>query len=96
MITLTQQGNTLAVAGRLDATVVKQLWPEVATLVPADTSCLDLRQLSYSDSAGVAFLLELWQRAHSRGQSITLMSPSSQLGKLIALYDLEAFFVEEA
>lgn len=96
MITLSLDGDTCAVAGRLDHGVVKALWSEADALVPRAATRLDLRQLSYSDSAGIAFLLELWQRAQKRGQTLTLVQPSPQLGKLIALYDLQAFFHEEA
>ncbi|MCH4295768.1 STAS domain-containing protein [Shewanella sp. 3B26] len=96
MISLTLNADRCEVSGRLDHGVVRDLWPRLDELIPAGATRLDLRQLSYSDSAGIAFLLELWQRAQNRGQKLQLVSPSAQLAKLIALYDLEAFFVEEA
>ncbi|WP_372870308.1 lipid asymmetry maintenance protein MlaB [Shewanella sp.] len=96
MISLSCNADCCELSGRLDHSVVCDLWPRLDSLIPAQATRLDLRQLSYSDSAGIAFLLELWQRARNRGQKLQLVSPSAQLGKLIALYDLEVFFEEEA
>ncbi|WP_299790808.1 lipid asymmetry maintenance protein MlaB [uncultured Shewanella sp.] len=91
-----EDGAVCRVSGRLSQTEVLQLWSERSTLLSKGVQVIDLSALSYSDSAGVAFLLELVSLARADNRKLVLSSPSTQLLKLIGLYDLELFFREEA
>lgn len=96
MVNFDAKGTYCFVSGRLTQEQVITLWPRRNALLTSDTQGLDLSALEYSDSAGVAFLLGLVQLAQQNQQTLALVAPSPQLKKLIALYDLEAFFTEEA
>ncbi|QSX29532.1 STAS domain-containing protein [Shewanella cyperi] len=95
MIEFICDGDSCRIRGRLDSAEVRRLSDQNGDLLAASTGCLDLSELEYSDSAGIAFLLELWQGAASRGQALTLVNPAPQISKLIALYDLDVFFNEK-
>ncbi|MCE9687077.1 STAS domain-containing protein [Shewanella sp. AS16] len=94
MVEFVQQGEQCLVKGRLTQTDVSHLWTQKDTLLGPQTSELELSALEYSDSAGIAFLISLSRQG--RTQHLRLMAPSPQLKKLIALYNLAAFFCEEA
>ncbi|QFU24485.1 STAS domain-containing protein [Shewanella eurypsychrophilus] len=89
-------GAICRITGSLSQQEVVKLWDERKRLVDKGAKVLDLSGLTYSDSAGIAFLLELISLAKKQGRVLTLSSASIQLSKLIALYDLELFFIEEA
>ncbi|MGL5360047.1 MAG: STAS domain-containing protein [Shewanella sp.] len=91
MIEFVQQGAICHLKGQLSQTQVISLWPQRHTLLSPSTTALSLTQLEYSDSAGVAFLLAL-VREHTG--PLRLCAPSTQLKKLIDLYDLQSFFSE--
>ncbi|RTR40640.1 STAS domain-containing protein [Shewanella canadensis] len=91
-----EDGVVCRVSGRLSQVEVVRLWRERDTLMSKNIQVIDLSALSYSDSAGVAFLLELLSLAKAENRKLVLTSPSTQLLKLIGLYDLELFFSEEA
>ena len=95
MASFETQASTCKVIGRLTQQEVIALWPRRAELLTASTQVLDLSELDYSDSAGVSFLLALVQIVERSGRSLQLYAPSSQLLKLIELYDLQAFFTQE-
>ncbi|QSX34111.1 STAS domain-containing protein [Shewanella avicenniae] len=85
------QGNTCRLRGRLSQQDVKQLWPERHSLVADNIQQLDLSELEYVDSAGMAFLMELLSQSNGM---LVLKAPSEQVKKLVSLYDLETFFTE--
>ncbi|MCK8046759.1 STAS domain-containing protein [Shewanella sp. 1CM18E] len=91
-----QQGNTCIVSGQLDQQAVRSLWNGRDSILATETSALQLSEIEYCDSAGVAFLLELVGIYAAKGVSLKLVSPSEQLKKFIILYDLNDFFIEEA
>lgn len=93
MIEFVQQGTVCHLKGRITQADVITLWPQRQQLLGESTQILSLSGLEYSDSAGMAFLLAL-VREHS--SQLELSSASPQLKKLIDLYDLHAFFTEEA
>ncbi|MEL4429897.1 STAS domain-containing protein [Shewanella mangrovisoli] len=93
MVEFVQQGKICHLKGRLSQEQVVALWPQRQSLLSQDTQMLSLTELEYSDSAGVAFLLAL---VRQHGTPLQLCSASDQLKKLIDLYDLQSFFIEEA
>lgn len=95
MPTFTQQGEVCHISGHLNQNDVIDLWPKKAALLAVNTQVLDLSQLAFSDSAGMAFIFELVSIAAKQGQKLTLKAPAEQVKKLIQLYDLKDFFVKE-
>lgn len=93
MIEFVQQGTVCHLKGRITQADVITLWPQRQQLLGESTQILSLSVLEYSDSAGMAFLLAL---VREHGSQLELSSASPQLKKLIDLYDLHAFFTEEA
>ncbi|AVI66475.1 STAS domain-containing protein [Shewanella sp. NKUCC05_KAH] len=93
MIEFVQQGTVCHLKGRITQADVITLWPQRQQLLNESTQILSLSGLEYSDSAGMAFLLALVREHRSQ---LVLSSASPQLKKLIDLYDLDAFFTEEA
>ncbi|AVT47049.1 STAS domain-containing protein [Shewanella baltica] len=93
MIEFVQQGTVCHLKGRITQADVITLWPQRQQLLGESTQILSLSGLEYSDSAGIAFLLAL---VREHGSQLELSSASPQLKKLIDLYDLHAFFTEEA
>lgn len=93
MIEFVQQGTVCHLKGRITQADVITLWPQRQQLLSESTQILSLSGLEYSDSAGMAFLLAL---VREHGSQLELSSASPQLKKLIDLYDLHAFFTEEA
>ncbi len=93
MIEFVQQGTVCHLKGRITQADVITLWPQRQQLLNESTQILSLSWLEYSDSAGMAFLLALVREHRSQ---LVLSSASPQLKKLIDLYDLDAFFTEEA
>ncbi|MDO6619367.1 lipid asymmetry maintenance protein MlaB [Shewanella sp. 6_MG-2023] len=98
MIEFSQQGDICRLKGQLTQVEVRELWPNQQQLFTDTTQVLDLSALEYVDSAGVALLLELICLGHCHGdntQPRSLANPSKHLKKLIELYDLESFFIEQ-
>lgn len=91
MIEFKQLGDSCQLVGRLSQDDVKQLWGQRTQLVAAGTRTLDLHGLEYSDSAGIAFLMELLSQHPAE---LHLSAPSTQVKRLIDLYDLQGFFTE--
>lgn len=96
MLTFNNEGSTCLVCGELSQQAVIAHWPEVEQLLTSDVSQLNLSGITYADTAGVALLLQLMAQQRQGGGSLTLSQAPLQLQKLIDLYDLQDFFVEEA
>ncbi|MEI6860318.1 MAG: STAS domain-containing protein [Shewanella sp.] len=96
MVEFTDEGAVCHISGRLSQKDVVRLWSSRKHLLSQEVKVIDLSALSYSDSAGIAFIIELIALAKRERREITLRSASSQLSKLIALYNLDPFFDEEA
>ncbi|MCL1066835.1 STAS domain-containing protein [Shewanella olleyana] len=97
MIEFLQKADICEIKGQLRQAEVIDLWPKRQQLFTDSTQVLDLSALEYADSAGVAFLLELiclGNCSKSNTQPRILVNPSEHLKRLIELYDLESFFLE--
>ncbi|MBV7316164.1 lipid asymmetry maintenance protein MlaB [Shewanella sp. NIFS-20-20] len=85
-------GDECVIRGRLTEKEVIELWPQRHQLIAEQALSLNLSELEYSDSAGVAFLIELWHLRSAQQRPLTWVAPSPQLSKLLSLYDLESQF----
>lgn len=95
MIELKADGPVCYMTGTLNQQDVESLWSNRASMLGPEINTLELSGLSYSDSAGIAFLLALWRQHRQTGKSLKLLAPSEQVARLIALYDLQACFDEQ-
>ncbi len=95
MLQFKEEGDRCHVSGELSQQAVIALWPKVDNLLSAQVRRLDLSAIVTSDSAGVALLLHLVAQQHRKGKGLELIHAPLQLQKLIDLYDLQDFFVEE-
>ncbi|QYK01012.1 STAS domain-containing protein [Shewanella psychrotolerans] len=96
MLEFRDEGSTCFVSGELSQAEVIRIWPMVDKLVAQQVECVDLSGINYSDTAGVAMLLHIVALQHKAGGALMLCRAPLQLQKLIDLYDLQDFFVEEA
>lgn len=96
MLSFNQEAGVCRVSGELSQAAVVQLWPKLDGLLSQTSERLDLSGIVYSDSAGVALLLHLVAQQKAQGKTLALCCPPEQLKKLIDLYDLQDFFIEEA
>jgi phospholipid transport system transporter-binding protein len=61
-----------------------------------DTIAVDCSQLSVSDSAAIALLLEMDRRAGQHGRSLRVSGLGEQLDSLVRLYGVEWLLPEES
>ena len=92
MANFQHQQSTCILTGRLSRQDVIELWQQQRTIFNNDIQRIELSQLDYVDSSGVAFLFHLTQTRIEHGQRLDLVNPSKQLQPLIALYNLQSFF----
>ena len=99
MAAITLQGDTLQVAGRLDADSVLTLhrsgcdWLSGA----APQQCrVDLGAVDYSSSAGVALLLEWLRTARAAGKQLAFTNLPEQMGAIVRISGLETLFTADA
>lgn len=74
--------------GELSFTRVPDLLPQADAL--ASASPLSLAAVTRTDSAGLAFLLELSRRARSRGIELRFSEVPAQVGELARFFGLDA------
>ncbi|RPE80168.1 STAS domain-containing protein [Vulcaniibacterium tengchongense] len=80
-----QEGDALVFAGPLDRAAVAALWPRLRALAPPPRR-FDLRAVEAVDSAGLALLAELAERAGGA----ELVGTPPGLAELRAAYRLDA------
>lgn len=66
--------------------VIEKLFGKSANVV------IDLSRLSYMDSAGLGFLLKLWQSGKEHSQEVSLKNPQGEVKELLELSDFGILF----
>lgn len=96
--TLVVEGDTLRLAGTLDADSVLALHqPGRDWLATAPASCrVDLGAVDYSSSAGVALLLDWLRVATAAGKQLSFANLPAQMGSIIGVSGLETLFTPGA
>jgi anti-anti-sigma factor len=69
----------------LDQALVYELGP----IVLSQSVCLDLSGIARIDAAGLAALISLWRDAHRAGHEFSLVNPSHQVARILALIGLD-------
>ncbi len=81
-----------AIEGELSKLTVPAVWRDANGLIQGATQNLviDLKEVTRTDSAGLALLLEWMTLAHKKGLQIHFRNLPSQLGDIARVSDLEA------
>jgi anti-sigma B factor antagonist len=83
----TDGATVLAVIGELDLSSSGELEEALAQLDGSDTGLviLDLREVDFMDSAGLAVIVRAHQRAESAGRPFGVVQGSAQVRRLLSL-----------
>ena len=91
------RGVVLVLSGELDAVSAPELEQRLgdALAQPYARVMLDLKGLSFVDSAGVSVLIKAKQNAEANGQTLVLRRPTEQLHRVFALVGLADWLTYE-
>ncbi|WP_133405471.1 STAS domain-containing protein [Parashewanella tropica] len=92
MAQFTINQDSCVLSGRLSREEVVALWTKRKSLLSSQVNQLDLSELNYIDSSGIAFLFHLVEQQKQNNLILLLVNPSQQLQSLIALYNLQPMF----
>jgi anti-anti-sigma factor len=88
--------DVLHVSGEIDLQVADELRGAGLAAVSADGVAIDLSEVTFIDSSGLAALIEINNVTQSAGQRLTLVSPSRTVRRILELTGLtQAFMVSE-
>ena len=89
--------TVLKVVGALDAFNRDALKQQVDTLIQQGHSriAIDLAQVRYLDSSGVAVLLRAWTTARGCGRQLGIIQPSSHARRVLAILRMEFLLFPE-
>jgi len=81
--------TVIVLKGEFDLTGVELFTAAVAQVTPAEALVLDMRDLSFLDSSGLACLVDVYRRAQSEGWSLVLTSPQRAVTTILRLTGLD-------
>jgi anti-sigma B factor antagonist len=85
--------QVLAVRGDIDLESSPHLWTGIRDLLTRGSDVwIELRQVDYIDSSGIAVLVQGHKHATRAGRSFVLLDPSPQVRNLIELAQLHRLF----
>jgi anti-sigma B factor antagonist len=86
----------ISISGDLDIDNTDSLRERISTSLDANTAVsLDMSEVSYIDSSGVAALIESRQKADEGGKEFKLLKPSESVVSVLKMAKLDTFFVIE-
>lgn len=86
----------ISVNGDVDLENSDGLRDQVSNALDANTAVsLDMSEVSYIDSSGVAALIESRQKADEGGKEFKLLKPSESVVSVLKMAKLDTFFVIE-
>ena len=86
----------ISVNGDVDLENSDGLRDQVSNALEANTAVsLDMSEVSYIDSSGVAALIESRQKADEGGKDFKLLKPSESVVSVLKMAKLDTFFVIE-
>jgi len=89
----TDATGTVQVAGEVDLSNSPQLRKTILGALRVDQHVIvDLSQVSYIDSSGIAALVEGLQMANKKNKNFSLKSPSEQVMSILELARLDTVF----
>lgn len=80
------EGSTVTLWGEIDAALRPDA-SEAMTFLVGRTGpiTIDVEKVSFIDSSGVAFLLQVYMIGNEAGESVTLRNPSREIEDLLAM-----------
>jgi anti-sigma B factor antagonist len=88
--------NYFTINGALDFLQTPHLWQCGLILIPDEIDLtIDLSQVTYCDSSGLALLVSWWNKAHKKNKIIRFTHLSEQMIAIIQLVGLEKIFIRE-
>lgn len=93
MLDIQYNADTCQLIGQLTQENVIALWACKQDVLKPNMGYMDLSLLTFCDTAGLAFLLTLWQDSQATGMPVQIVNPSKQVNHLIELYGLQNGFV---
>ena len=92
MITLAFNASKdqMSLIGRLDRTQAMRLCKQKNYGLASQVKCVNLSQLEYIDSVGVALLLEWHQIQKKNNKCLKFQGMNEQFKQLVVLYDLDS------
>jgi phospholipid transport system transporter-binding protein len=88
------EGNTLFLEGVLDFDTVPALLPRLkSTLKPLNAVVIDLSAVTYTNSAGVALLLDMLRKSQAQKINITFNNIPQDMQDIITLSGLQDVLV---
>jgi anti-anti-sigma factor len=92
-LTIEQIDGVVVAAGELDLAAAPQFQHAVeAMFPPGQPLVLDLSDVTYMDSSGIAALVWLWKRAGSTADAVTLRRPHPQVLHVLDLTHMTDVF----
>ncbi|WP_118985581.1 lipid asymmetry maintenance protein MlaB [Photorhabdus sp. CRCIA-P01] len=85
--------QTLILKGILDRDTLLPLWQQKEKLM-ADIDCINVSQLEYVDSTGLALLVRFKHHMQKRGDKLRFSGIDERLNTLITLYDLQEIIID--
>ncbi|MBS9430032.1 MULTISPECIES: lipid asymmetry maintenance protein MlaB [Photorhabdus] len=86
-------GQTLILKGTLDRDSLLPLWQQKEKLL-ADIDSINVSQLEYVDSTGLALLVRFKHHMQKRGDKLRFSGIDERLNTLITLYDLQDIIMD--
>lgn len=89
--------SVVAIRGELDLSVVESLRAELdgVLLTDGDVVC-DVSGLTFADSTGLRFLIDLKRAVEERGGEFRLREPSKELDRVLEVTGMRSFFNGQA
>lgn len=83
-------GSIVTLWGEIDAALRTEASEAMAYLVgQSGPVVIDVERVSFIDSAGIAFLLQVYMIGRESGQSVTLQNPSRELEDMLVMIGME-------
>jgi anti-anti-sigma factor len=84
--------DVLHVSGEIDLQVADELREAGLAAAAADGVAIDLSQVSFIDSSGLAALIEINNATQDAGQQLTLVNPSRTVRRILEITGLNSAF----
>lgn len=83
--------SVVAVEGELDLVTADQLWEELATVLAEHDGplVLDLTELGFCDSVGLAVLVRVHNALQARGQRLVIARPTAMVDRILQVSGLD-------
>ncbi len=93
MIETRYEGNVLLLKGRFDAAQVERAEAAIGQLSGAVV--VDLSELDYLSSAGIAVLVRAYKRLHGQGQSLRVCNANPRIKEVLRFSGVDQFLLPD-